>query len=117
MPNAPIPATTWRLAPADPEAVACWVAVGAEAIREPRVRKAFAAAISAQGHALRALVVEALRARRRNPREANAIAAALLAMVQGYFFVSAAAPDAVPPGSAAPLARRLARALIEGEGP
>ncbi len=101
----------------DPEAVACWVAVAAEAIREPRVRKSFAAAISAQGHALRGLVAGALRARRRNPREANAIAAALLATLQGYFFVSAAAPDAIPPGSAAPIARRLARALIEGEGP
>src|SRR5512146_1744508 len=36
----------------DPEAVACWIAIGAEAIRDARVRRAFGAALGRQAQAL-----------------------------------------------------------------
>ncbi len=98
----------------DPEAVACWVAVAAEAIRDEQVRGAFRRALSAQAAALRSLVGEALGARGRDRRAAPRIAAALLAQVQGAFLLSATAPGATPRGSAAALASRTALALVEG---
>ncbi len=96
----------------DPEAVACWVAIAAEAIRDSKVRKAFAAALADAGALLARLVAEASPGSRR----AKASAAALLASMQGYFLLSACAPDLVPPGSAASVSRRIARALVAGGG-
>jgi TetR/AcrR family transcriptional repressor of bet genes len=100
----------------DPEAVACWIAIAAEAIRDARVRKAFGAALGRQLEALEGLVSAAAPRARRDPRLAKATAAALVATVQGYFLLSFAVPEAIPAGSASPVARRLARALIESEG-
>ncbi len=99
----------------DPEAVACWIAIAAEAIRDARVRKAFGAALGRQMEALEDLVSAAAPRARRDPRLAKAAAASLLATVQGYFLLSFATPGAVPPGSASPVARRLARALVDPE--
>lgn len=98
----------------DPAAVSCWVAIAAEAIRESRVRKAFGVALAQWATALADLVAEALRTGPGTPREAKNVAAALLAAVQGYFLVSATAPEVIPAGSAAAAAKRLARMLVEG---
>lgn len=100
----------------DPEAVACWVAIAAEAIRDRKVKKAFDAALAETAEALERLVAEAIRDAPRRARDTKAAAAALLATVQGYFLVAATAPDLVPRGSAADTTRRLARLLVEGVG-
>lgn len=105
-----------READPDPAAVACWVAIAAEAIRQPRVRRAFNSALAEAAGALQTLVTAALEARKRDAREARAVAAALLAAVHGYFLISATAPEVVPIGSAAPTGKRLARMLVEGVG-
>jgi len=96
----------------DPEAVACWVAIAAEAIRDPKVRRAFASALADTGAVLERLVAEASP----GSRGAKASAAALLASMQGYFLLSASAPELIPPGSAASVSRRIARALVSGGG-
>jgi TetR/AcrR family transcriptional repressor of bet genes len=98
----------------DPEAVACWVAIGAEAIRDAKVKRAFGAALAASSATLEGLVIGALVANGRGPSDAKVIAAALHAAVQGYLLVSVTAPELIPPGSAAGATRRLARILVQG---
>ncbi|BDG01945.1 TetR/AcrR family transcriptional regulator [Anaeromyxobacter oryzae] len=106
-----------READPDPEAVACWVAIGAEAIRDAKVKKAYGVALRTSAAAVEALVMEALAASGGKPAEAKVIAAALHAAIQGYLLVSVTAPELVPRGSAAGATRRLARMLIQGALP
>jgi TetR/AcrR family transcriptional regulator, transcriptional repressor of bet genes len=103
-----------READPDPEAVACWVAIGAEAVRDAKVRKAFGAALGMSSVTMEGLVIEALVAKGRGTPEAKVISAALHAAIQGYLLVSVTAPELIPPGSAAGAVRRLARMLIQG---
>jgi len=98
----------------DPEAAACWIAIAAEAVRDARVRAAFAAALARQLAALERLAAAA--APRAGKRQGRAAAAALLAAVQGYFLLAATAPDAIRRGTASASARRMARALLGPEG-
>jgi len=100
---------------ADAKAMACWVAVGAEALRDAVVREAYEKALSEDRKALEAAVRGALQAERRDPRGARAIASALLAAVQGAFQLGCAAPGTIAPGSMAPLLRRMADGLISAE--
>lgn len=103
-----------READPDPEALACWVAIAAEAIRDPAVRRPFEAALAEMGTALERLVGDVLEEARLPRRGAKPAAAALLATMQGYFLVAATAPGMIPAGSAAGMARRLARRVVEG---
>lgn len=96
----------------DPEALACWVAISGEALRQPRVRRAFESAVAASVDSLAAVIRRGV-ARRvlrcARPREA---ACALVAAIQGYFVLAAAAPGLVPRGSAAGAVRRMAAGLL-----
>ena len=102
-------------ADADPRAMACWVAIGAEALRDAEVRAKFEKVLAEDRRTLEALLREALTAERRSPRAARAIATTLVAAVQGAFQLGCAAPDAIVPGSMAPLLRRTAAALLDSE--
>jgi TetR/AcrR family transcriptional repressor of bet genes len=102
-------------ADADPKAMACWVAVGAEALRDPVVRAEFEKALGDDRKTLEALLREALNAEGRTPRAARAIATALVAAVQGAFQLGCAAPGCIAPGSMAPLLRRTAAGLLDLE--
>jgi TetR/AcrR family transcriptional repressor of bet genes len=98
---------------ADPERLACWLAVGAEAAREPRVRDAHRLVLAESLVRLEALLREDPRGKKlRAPRRAAA-AAAILALVQGYFALAATARELIPSKSAAPSARKMAAALLE----
>ena len=102
-------------ADADPKAMACWVAIGAEALRDPVVRAEYEKVLLEERRTLETLVRGALRAERRSPRAARAIAVALLAAVQGAFQLGCAAPGTVVAGSMAPLLRRMASGLLDAE--
>jgi len=95
---------------ANPEAVAAWVAITAEAIREPRVAREVRAVVGSWQEELERLCQPLAS----NRRAAAKAAAALVAFVQGCFVQAAVAPDAIPSGSAAPAARALADALLPG---
>lgn len=99
-------------ADADPQALACWVGIAAEAIRQPEVRVAYGAVLARELDLLSGLVREALRAGDRPTRQARSSAAAILAAIQGYYLIASAAPDLVPDGSAAPNVRRLVDSLL-----
>jgi TetR/AcrR family transcriptional repressor of bet genes len=96
--------------PHEAEDVACWVQVGAEAIRRPPVARALAGALGADADRLTALIVEA--APHRAVRRAASDAAAILAAIHGYFDLAFTAQQVVPRGSAARQVRRMASALV-----
>lgn len=102
---------------ADPAAVAAWVAVGAEATREPAVRRVYRAAVARRLEVLSGLFRASLRAAGRSPAPARSYAAALAAAIEGAYQLSVAAPGALPRGFAAPTLRRVVRDLVGGAPP
>ena len=101
---------------ARPRAVAVWVALGAEAARDPAVRRVYRAAVATRLDALTALCRACLRERGLPVRPARAQAAAFAAAIEGAYQLAVAAPGVLPRGFAAPTLRALARALYAARG-
>lgn len=96
---------------ADPAAVASWVVIGAEAVRDAEVRAAYERVVSEKLRLLEALVKAALGEAGREPRAAPSIAAALLSAVEGAYRLAVVA-QATPSGFAAPMLRQIADGLV-----
>lgn len=95
-------------ADADPAAVASWVTISAEAIRQPEVRAIYEKVVRTDIAQLEELVA-AVTGKRRAP----AVAAGLFAAIQGYFVLAASVPGLVPPGSAASTVKRMAAGVLD----
>jgi TetR/AcrR family transcriptional repressor of bet genes len=95
--------------------VACWVALAAEAVRDPAVRRPYAQEVGQLIGRLEKLVAEALPARTR--ADGRRIAAAIFAAIQGYFVLAATCHEAVPAGSAARSTREMALGLLSSARP
>ena len=102
---------------ADPEAVALWALIGAEAIRNEEVRRLYGDWTATARDAIREAFSAARREDGRPATGASAAAAALIALVEGYYAVAAGAPGVIPGGSAATQARTVALALLEQPAP
>lgn len=100
---------------ADRDAVACWVAVSAEAVRDAEVRAVLARVSRELHRELAARVRAALRERGRSVRRARTHAAVLWAAVQGSYALSATAPSLLPRGAMAPALRALVFDLLSRE--
>ena len=98
---------------ADPAAVACWVAIGAEAVRQPEVRAVYQETVQNELALLASLVGDVLAHESRAEEAAGSIAAGLFAAIQGSYQL-AAVTRAAPEGFAAPTVRQMARGLIHG---
>src|SRR5690606_11534828 len=101
---------------AEPAAVACWVALGNEALSEPDVRAAYVRVIERARALLEELVGEALRARGTRTHDARRIAAGLLAAVEGAFRLAVLAPEVIPDGAAAQTVRQMSDGLLAAAG-
>lgn len=97
---------------ADPDAVACWVALGNEALAEAAVRAAYVRVIESDRALLEGLVRDALAHDGARTADARRIAAGLLAAVEGAFRLAILAPEAIPEGSAASTVRQMADGLL-----
>ncbi|WP_437332320.1 TetR/AcrR family transcriptional regulator [Sorangium sp. So ce394] len=99
---------------ADPRALACWIWVSGEALRDADVRKAFAGALEGAVKKLAAIVRRGARARVFSCArgDVDAAAAAIVAAIQGYFVLAATARDLIPPGSAAGATWAMASGLL-----
>lgn len=95
-------------ADADPDAVASWVTISAEAIRQPEVRAIYEKVVRKDLAQLEDLVTAVT-----GKRKASAVAAGLFAAIQGYFVMAASVPGLVPPGSAASTVKRMAAGLLD----
>jgi TetR/AcrR family transcriptional repressor of bet genes len=100
---------------ADARGVAAWNVIGAEALRQPAVRKLYRRALATTLREMRRLVKHQLWTLRRSTRNSGTIAAALVAAIEGSFRIAASAPNLLPRGFAAPTVKRMAAHLIAAE--
>lgn len=84
---------------ADPQAMACWILMTGEALRDAKVRALLGKALNRM----------AARLEKEVGRDA---AAALVALIHGYYMLSATARTLIPKGSAARTAKKMAAGLL-----
>lgn len=104
-----------RLAKGDtenPQAVAAWVVIGTEAIRQIEVRAEYEKVISAQQELLEKLIAAAVKSKRVN-MHIKKTAAICLAAIEGAFQLSVAAQNVMPGGYAADSLYKLLSTYIE----
>lgn len=101
-------------ASANPEAVAAWVTIGAEAIRQPEINEQFSHALHVFGEEIQTIIDLGVAAGDFDaaPMSSAAAAAAILATIQGYFTVAATARDLIPRGTAADATWRMVQGLL-----
>lgn len=104
-------------AAANPEALACWVLVCAEALRERRIRGEVERVLAGLTGRLAGILRSGHAARRLACPDPEAAAAALVATIHGYFTVAAIARDAIPSGTAARCTLRMAEGLVRPKRP
>ncbi len=97
---------------ADLAAVRCWVAISAEAIRQPEVGIRFGGVIQELLALLETRASALLREHTGSAQGARQLAAAVLASIQGFFVLAASAPEAIPAGSAAGSVKQLVRGFL-----
>ena len=102
---------------ADADAVACWVAISAEAVRDAEVREVLAAAVAPLIAELRARVRATLPASPKGSGPASTtatrLAATLWCAIQGSFVVASTTPDLIPTGAMAPALRALVDRIVK----
>ncbi len=95
------------------EQLATWIIVGAEAVKQPQVAEAYGNVWRDLQSILLDIIREGTRQGDFHTRAPEEVAAAILATIQGYFSISAAARDVIPRGSAARNAVLMAQALLQ----
>lgn len=97
---------------ADPEALACWVALCGEALRDATVRARYEEALTSSTRRLAGILARGKRDRVFASVDPVTAAPALMATIQGYLVIAATARPLIPHSSAAPAARAMARGLL-----
>jgi TetR/AcrR family transcriptional repressor of bet genes len=97
-------------------AVACWVVIGAEAVRQPEVRVLYEALMQEALEELTKAFRATMRSARRSDATAAVAAVSVLAAIEGFFRLSSGAPSCVRPGSAAGAVRRIASGFLDAAG-
>jgi TetR/AcrR family transcriptional regulator, transcriptional repressor of bet genes len=100
---------------AAPHAVAAWVIIGAEAVRQPEVKAVYQGAVKLEIALIEELLTACLRDKQKQLAQVKPLSAALLAFMEGAFQLASAAPDAMPAGFAADTATQLVRRFIDAE--
>jgi TetR/AcrR family transcriptional regulator, transcriptional repressor of bet genes len=96
----------------DPQALACWVLLSGEALREPKVRVDFEKALAGMSARIAEVIRRGVEQRVFVCESVEAAASALVAAIQGYFVLAATARDVIPRGSAALSTKRMAEGLL-----
>lgn len=97
---------------AAPAALACWVAATAEALRDRRVRGAVESVLAGLAARAAAIVGRGRATGAFTCVDVDAAAAALVALIHGYFTLAATARAVIPSGTAAGCAHRMAAGLV-----
>lgn len=100
---------------ADPNAVAAWVIIGAEAVRQPDVRRVYQEVARAEMELIEELLTACFTDRGRALTGVRPLAATLLALIEGAFQLASAAPEVMPVGYAATTAIELVEQYIDRE--
>jgi TetR/AcrR family transcriptional repressor of bet genes len=94
-------------------AVACWVVIGAEAVRQPEVRVLYEALMHEALEELTKSFRATMRSAGRSDATAAVAAVSVMAAIEGFFRLSAGAPSCVRPGSAAGAVRQIAKGFLD----
>jgi TetR/AcrR family transcriptional repressor of bet genes len=100
---------------ANPEAVAAWVIIGAEAVKQPEVRALYEHAISQELIMLQDLLKAYLKAKGKPIKSASHLAAVIIATMEGAFQLASAAEAVMPKAYAAKTVIALVERFIELE--
>ncbi len=99
-------------ADADPQALACWILLSGEALRDAKVRTEYEKAIAGTVARLTAAIERGIERSVFRRGDAQTAASALVATIQGYFVLATTARSVIPRGSAAEATRRMAAGLL-----
>ena len=102
---------------ADPGALACWVLIGGEALRNRRVQLEYERVLTAMSARLVAIIERGMADRSFARADPAACAAAVVAVVHGYFVVAATAREVIPSGTAAACTLRMVEGLLRPSRP
>lgn len=97
---------------ASPEALACWIDISGESLREPRIKKAFARVMAGAVGRLRDILERGAALELFACEEPEVAAAAIVAAIQGYFVLGATAREVIPRGSAARATMAMCKGLL-----
>lgn len=97
------------------EAVACLIAIGAEAVTQPEIRSAYQDATRQQLTLLEKICEEVLQSEGRSVKSKREIALGIIAAIEGSYRLLVSAPDLIPKGFAAPTVRAMAVGLIAAQ--
>ncbi|MCC7382685.1 MAG: TetR family transcriptional regulator C-terminal domain-containing protein [Deltaproteobacteria bacterium] len=97
---------------ADPEALACWILLSGEALRERKVRVEFARALETTATRLADAIRSGVQQKAFTCESIGGAASAIVATIQGYFVLAATARTVIPKGSAAASTKRMAEGLL-----
>jgi len=98
---------------ANPEMLACWILISGEALRQPEVQVEYERAIAGTVKCLERIVRRGVDQGVFRCKTIDAAASALVAAIQGYFVLGAAARSTVPRGSAATSTKHMADGLLD----
>ncbi len=99
-------------AEADPQALAVWVLLGGEALRDPKVRAGYEQTLASSQRRLAEAIARGVARKAFRCADPQAAASALIATIHGYFALAATARTLIPRGSAAASARKMAKGLL-----
>jgi TetR/AcrR family transcriptional repressor of bet genes len=94
------------------QAVACWVVIGTEAVRQPEVRELYESMMRQMISEFEAILRDAMQKQGGSAADAPAAALATVAAIEGFFRLGAGVPACVPPGAAARAVRAIADAFV-----
>jgi TetR/AcrR family transcriptional repressor of bet genes len=100
---------------AQPDAVAAWVMIGTEAVRDPDVREVYQRTIAQELDTIGKLIRATLLASKRRTLRSKALAAALLAYTEGVFILASSARELIPTGFAADMASEWVQRYVDAE--
>lgn len=100
---------------AQTDAVAAWVMVGEQAVHDADVREVYQSAVADQIRLLKSLLRQTLSERGRRARRVDALAAGVIAFIQGSFSLATTARPLLPAGFAAPMLRLWLERYLAGE--
>lgn len=99
----------------DPRAVACWIAIGAEAVRQPEVRSAYQRVTAMQLSVLEEICALALAHSNRSAKKKREIALGIICAIEGAYRLLVSAPDLIVRGFAEPAITKMAFGLISAQ--
>lgn len=99
----------------DTTAVACWIAIGAEALRQEEIKKLFQQSSEKQISNLEEIIERCLTAQKKKTKAKRAIALGIFAAIEGSYRLIVSAPQLLEAGFAAPTVLQMAKGVISAQ--